>query len=408
MTRHTLRTYPAIRWMLALLVAAPLLMARSSSASQASLYTIRQRFGVGLVTQYAGESDFPGEIADYAGAEDLGFGWYADWSLRENPPPLRDIEYAQMLAVEPWKSTTTDPGYLQTVRTVAEQNTGALWIVGNEPDHPTQGNCSPTEYAQVYHRAYHYLKGVDPTAQIAIGGIVMPSPLRLMWLEQCLQAYSTLYGVAMPVEIWNTHMQLLRENWWDDSAPAWDSDGCCYTGTWGCGYPVGLDPYDAAVRAAALSDLTSCDNADPVLFQQLIWAFREWLVEHGQGDKPLIISEYGVLMPDILLRGGADDVEQFMNVSFTFLLTATDPILGCTADGGRLVQRWLWYSLNGPLPEWVAMGDSWGWTGFNGSLYDYQHPDRLTRFGTLFQDYTSAHAIPRPYDLSIALIRSVR
>jgi len=404
MMRHRLSILLAVGFVASVTFGAILLCAGVSGASPASTYTTRERFGVGLVTSCVGQPGSPNEVADYAGAEDLGFGWYADWRMRLDPPSLRDIEYVQTLDTEPWKSASPDESYLQNVRSVTEHNPGALWIVGNEPDHPDQGNCTPAEYADVYHRAFHFLKAIDPTARVAIGGLVMPSPLRLVWLEQCLTEYQNRYGTAMPVEVWNIHMQLLRENWWDTRAPAYHGR-CCYTGTWGCGCPVGLNPFDDAVRAAALSDLTSCDNADPVLFQQLIWSFREWLVEHDQGDKPLIISEYGVLMPDLLLTNGADDVLRFMNVTFTFMLTASDPVLGYSDDGDRLVQRWLWYSLNGPLPEWVLIGENWCWSGFNGSLYDCQHPDRLTPFGDFFRDYVAGRTIDRPHEMVLTLIR---
>ena len=105
----------------------------------------------------------------------------------------------------------------------------------------------------------------------------------------------------MPVDVWNTHVQLLRENWWDGEVTY--TGRCCDGGAWGALAPVGLDPADPDVRAAALQ-LTSCDNTNGTLFAQQIRDLRQFLVDHGQGDKPLIISEYGVLMPDVLLSGG--------------------------------------------------------------------------------------------------------
>ena len=32
-------------------------------------------------------------------------------------------------------------------------------------------------------------------------------------------------------------------------------------------------------------------------FQQNIIDFRAWMAERGYGDKPLMVSEYGILMP---------------------------------------------------------------------------------------------------------------
>lgn len=401
---------PRLWILLALLSLGLLLAARPPHPAAADnpdgLYTVRERFGVGLVTAHPADPGFPGRLADYAGAETLGFGWYADWSMRANPERPAGIEYAQMLSLEPWREGQPTAAHLATLREVADANPGALWIVGNEPDHLGQGNCTPGEYAGIYHRAYTFLKSADPTAQVAIGGIVMPSPIRLMWLERTLDAYRAAYGHLpghdpMPVDVWNTHVQLLRENWWDGEVTY--TGRCCDGGAWGALAPVGLDPADPDVRAAALQ-LTSCDNTNGTLFAQQIRDLRQFLVDHGQGDKPLIISEYGVLMPDVLLSGGERDVLRLMHDTFTFLLTATDPVLGYSEDGGRLVQRWLWFSLNTPLPTWVpdpVDPRKGSWEGFNGSLYDYAEPTALTPFGELFRDYvaaaSSSSVLPTPF-----------
>lgn len=354
-------------------------------------YTPRQRLGVGLVTAAEGLDGFPGRLSDYGGLDALGLGWYADWGVRLDPERPHGIEYAQVLSVGPWRSDPVPADYLERIAAVARANPGALWIVGNEPEHPGQGNCRPEEYARIYHRAHTHLKSVDPTAQVAIGGIVFPSPLRLWWLERVLEAYRSEYGVEIPVDVWNTHMQILRENWWEQD---YRYDGnCCVGGSWGAGYPVGMNPYDPVVREAALSDLSSCDSADAGLLREFVWEMRRWLVDHGQADKPLIITEYGVLMPNDRLRNGAADVIAFMESTFAFLFTATDPELGYSADGGRLVQRWLWYSLNAPLPE---CHPDYGCTSeYNGALYDWRAPDTLTPYGEAFARQAALWSIER-------------
>lgn len=365
------------------------------------LYTVRERFGIGLATAHPQYPDFPGRLSDYAGVEDLGFGWYADWGARVEPERPAGIEYAQMLSLEAWRAGMPAASYLDHLREVAAANPGALWIVGNEPDHMGQGNCTPQEYADIYHRAYTFLRETDPSAQVAIGGIVMPSPLRLMWLEQVLDAYRAAYSHLpghdpMPVDVWNTHVQLLRENWWDTGYEY--AGKCAISGTWGAQIPPGLDPYDGKVRSAALQ-LSSCDNTNAALFRQQIIDLRWWLVAHGQGDKPLIISEYGVLMPDLLLANGERDVLAFMEDTFDFLLSAADPRLGYSADGGRLVQRWLWFSLNAPLPTWIPDPSDpkrGYWDGFNGSLYDFEEPSTRSPFGELFYSYVAAATLDPP------------
>ncbi|MGC9332535.1 MAG: hypothetical protein ACP5JJ_00175, partial [Anaerolineae bacterium] len=86
------------------------------------------------------------------------------------------------------------------------------------------------------------------------------------------------------------------------------------------------------------------DHDDLDLFRQQIVDFRRWMKERGQQEKPLIVTEYGILMP-AEYGFPLDEVERFMLGSFEFFRTALDPSLGYPDDGYRLVQRWCWFSL---------------------------------------------------------------
>jgi len=89
------------------------------------------------------------------------------------------------------------------------------------------------------------------------------------------------------------------------------------------------------------------DYADDLdLFRQQIVAFRRWLAGHGQQEKELIVTEFGLLMPAEYGFPPAQ-VEAFMVGAFEYLRTAADPALGPAADGYRLVQRWCWFSAVG-------------------------------------------------------------
>jgi hypothetical protein len=72
-------------------------------------------------------------------------------------------------------------------------------------------------------------------------------------------------------------------------------------------------------------------------------------------------------------------VTNYLTASFDFMFTATDEQIGYPADGNRLVQGWVWYSLN---------DDYW-----NGSLFD-PNTKTLTVFGTTWKDYVSNPANP--------------
>ena len=292
---------------------------------------------------------------------------------------------------------------------------GSVIMIGNEPD-SSQDVCIPPIYAQRYHEFYTFIKSHDPTAQVAVAGITQATPLRMQWLNDMVEAYEDRYGEFIPVDIWNTHEQILKEDY--------DGQGCRVPmnpvtahhlyGVWvtdttdlplycknGSG-EVEYCQYDAAGEVAVgqtqIRNNTDYDGSSPYytwqnasfdLFKEHVLRYRSWMKAHGQQDKPLIITEYGVMMPDeYLLPPTQQTALQFMRDTFDYMLGYTDEALGCPSDGYRLVQRWLWFSLNS-RPYDIASKQ-----GYNGSLvYDDQwdtqgRNDALTPFGQIFAEYT--------------------
>jgi len=274
------------------------------------LYSSHERLGVG------------GGMGDrgYGLARLLGFGWYVDWTVRADAFQAPGVEYVPMVRLRNGGFTPDR----ETLRRAAAALPGALWLIGNEPDVKWQDNIGPEAYAQVYHELYVFLKEIDPNCQIAIGGVSQPTPLRLRYLDRILQAYQERYGQSMPVDVWNVHNFILREE--QDS--------------WGVDIPPGMP--DASGR---LYEIADHDNLE--IFRQQIVAFRQWMKERGQQDKPLIVTEYGILMPGEY-GFPPNEVERFMLGTFEFFRTASDSSLGYPRDGYRLVQRWCWFSLADP------------------------------------------------------------
>ena len=101
--------------------------------------------------------------------------------------------------------------------------------------------------------------------------------------------------------------------------------------------PPGI-PYDAGM----LYEIE--DNGDIELFKAQVVAFRRWMAERGLRDKPLIVTEFSILMPPEY-GFPVERVQTFMLAAFGFLMTAADEDLGYPPDGNRLVQRWAWYSV---------------------------------------------------------------
>lgn len=268
----------------------------------------RERFGVGVPV---------GSIADYP-VEHLGIGWYVNWRVEVSPARPGGVAFWQMVRV-------SEGGYrpdAETIRAAALANPGSVWLIGNEPDVEWQDGITPDRYAELYHELYSLLKSIDPTCRVAIGGVTQPTPLRLAYLDRVLAAYQNRYGGPMPVDIWNVHGFLLREE----------------RDSWGVGIPPGFDD----VTHGSLLEIDGHD--DLLAFREQIVAFRRWMADRGQRDRPLVLSEYGILMPwDYGF--GQERVEAFMLATFDLLQTASDDAIGYLPDGNRLVQWWCWYSL---------------------------------------------------------------
>jgi len=304
------------------------------------------RFGVGA------ESD----IGNYA-VNSLRIGWYVDWTATISPARPGGITYIPTIRLRQTGSNSYaySPSGSALSATVAS-NPGALWLIGNEPDRRHwQDSLEPHVYAQAYHELYYLIKSLDPTAQIGAGGIVQPTPLRLQYLDMVLEAYRERYGEPMPVDVWNIHAFILRERSCD-----YYPDDC-----WGAEIPPGIDAPEGM-----LYDIQDNDNIE--IFKQNIERFRRWMAERGYQDCPLIISEFGVQMPQDY-GFPPERVNAYMNATFDYLMTATSTV-GYPADGYRLVQRWAWYSLTDD--------------NFNGWLFDPGTKAR-TVFGDNFALYTS-------------------
>jgi hypothetical protein len=248
----------------------------------------------------------------------LRFGAYLNWRVATDA--AGGIRFWQMVRVN---SGGPSVGY-DRLTEVINSNPGARYLIGNEPDVRWQDNVAPTAYANVYHDIYYFIKERDPSALVAIAGISQSTPLRRAYLDIVLDTYRNTYGESLPVDIFNIHAFILREE--QDS--------------WGVGIPPGMDGW-----SGTLYELDDHDNV--AIFQQNMIDFRNWMAARGYGDKPLVVSEYGILMPADY-GFPPESVASFMTASFDFFLTATSGN-GYAPDGGRLVQWWFWYSVNDDL-----------------------------------------------------------
>lgn len=303
---------------------------------------LRSRLGVGVpleVTQFTFDAD---------DARTLGLGWYLDWHVDPDPVKSEGLEFAQMVRV---RGDNYFPARADIIAAIAA-NPGALWLIGNEPDVMWQDNTTPAQYAARYHELHTLIKTLDPSAQVAIGAVTQVTPLRLQYIEDVLAAYETLTGTPMPVDVWNIHTFILREE----------------RDSWGVSIPPGFE-----VDQGMLWEIADHDNLD--LFKQQIVDFRRWMERNGQRNKPLIVSEYGILMPPEY-GFSTETVTEFMRATFDYLLNTRDEEIGYPDDDNRLVQKVAWYSLSDTVYP-------------TGNLLD-PVTGQLTEVGQAFADYAAS------------------
>jgi len=272
----------------------------------------------------------------------LHAGWYINYNFTPDPIPTAGLWHMPLVSTKDYNQ----PSYnWDALRAAVKANSCKLWLIGNEPDRTgIQDNWPPETYATIYHDFYTFIKNVDPRAKIGIAGVVQATPIRLTYLDRVLAEYQRLYGKKIPVDVWNTHLMILREcNFSTDPSICW-----------GASIPPGLDD----ISQGMMWEPTDNDNIN--LLRTQLFAFREWMANNGEQNKPLIVSEYGILMSDVW---GFNDarINTFMYASFDLFLTAKDSTLGYPADQNRLIQAWAWYSLDDKEFD--------GQEGFNGSLF---------------------------------------
>ncbi len=299
--------------------------------------------------------------------DDLKAGWLVNFNgLADSVPG--NVEDVPIVIVKQVKDgglyldafTVSPPLTEAGLGQVVDGRPGHLWIVGNEVDRGpdpgsvvgVQGDTFPDVYARAYHDVFHFIKERDPSALVANSALVEVTPGRLQYLDLMWQAYLDEYGTAMPVDVWNMHIYILPEAELDGKPNGIAS------------VALGTDP--ALAKRGPGQHYSQCSNPDIYcfaehddlsIFAEQVLAMRKWMYEHGQRLKPLILSEFSILLPYEQDPGGCfvqDEygncftparVKNFLNGSMSYLETAVHPKYGLPYDKNRLVQQWNWFSV---------------------------------------------------------------
>jgi hypothetical protein len=280
---------------------------------------------------------------------DLKAGWYHNWDARAwELTAIPDVEYTPMVGAwgELWGSETE-----QMLRSYIEQcpecyPDGTVWIVGNEPEQDrfdtingvpiTPRAATPEEYAQKYKKYYDMIKGINPTYKVAVGATYddpsWPDATRCNFIPKARQAYEARYGEKMPIDVYTLHAYM--------------------------------------------------DQLDAPLFQleTMVQRKRRIMNDYGDRDKPLLVTEMGVLTALRNPVPSANAISTFMDSAFDYLATATSEELGCPGDANRMVQRWAWFALTSRNP---SQGDDY-WKGTD--LLDI-HTGNMTPAGQTYASY---------------------
>lgn len=349
----------------------------------------------------------------------IGAGWFLTFG--PNKPavtPANDARFVPVLRVNEELSGETftgvwyvggknGPAAKTYVQNLVATQPGALWLVGNEIDRLTQDEITPAVYARAYHDIYGWIKEADPTAQVAISGLVEVTPARLWYLDEVWNSYQALYGTPMPVDVWNMHIYIINELLYDGQPGA-------------AHIPVGFNPAShPEIVLKRLSDLSNpnakemcadpdiycyAEHDDMGIFAEQVVAMRTWMKAHGQQNKPLILSEYSLLWPYETFSNGACDflidergncfdpvrVSTFMVNTFNYLENTKDANLGYPLDDNRLVQQWMWFSLYVPHETETEPA----YPGAASNLLN-QGYTALTPMGTTFRNYVAAQPVKR-------------
>jgi hypothetical protein len=283
-------------------------------------------------------------------AERLGAGWYLDWRAVGTIDDR--LDYWKLVRV-------TAQGYhptLARIRIIAREDPGKIWILGNEPDVIWQDNVSPEAYARAYGQLYDTIKGADPTALIAVGGISQATPLRLKYLDRVLHAYQEIYGQPLPADWWTVHGYVLREQ----------------RNSWGVEIPPGFQEDQGILYEIG-------DHGRLDYFEKQLRDFRDWMKRNGYQNAPLALTEFGILMPSEY-GFPPEFVTGYLKDTFTLLTELRDETTGYPGDDFHLVQRWAWFSLSDPNYP-------------TSNLADLEH-DRLTLVGQAFREFVISATAP--------------
>ena len=220
--------------------------------------------------------------------------------------------------------------FIQQTIEYSDDHRGNYWAVANEPN--WRPYFTPEDYARSFHTYATFVKGLDPTAKMTSGGILVshfytgPNYAGTewnVWIDEFRAAYESLYGTPPPVDVWDIH------------------------------------PYDAC---SYFEDVTPARRAiDNII------AMRQYLDNVGLTDDPIWISEVACFTDD------SQTQVDYINELFAWLNENAE---------AYKVERWFW---------WGSTTKAFGPTGlfdgpYNRDNINVQGDAYMKQMGRVFVD----------------------
>jgi hypothetical protein len=311
-----------------------------STEVKAATNPVECRFGITVPAWPNG--DWPNKTVASYDLTTVGVGYYLDWTSSRSPTVPQSISFVHVLQI----GNGSFAGVKANLKTKVENNLGAVWIVGNEPDNNRnneQDDVTAEVYAARFFDLATIIRATDPSAKITFGTIIMSTKLRIRYIQRAWDELKRLTGseanASALVDIWTPHGFILNEE-----APT-----AANPGPWGSGIPLGFENDHADQE---IVDITEIGNLDKFITRMK--RFRQFMKDNGEQNKPLWLTEYGILAasqdpPNSTVQYylyPESVTAKFFSDTVNWMESYIDPNLGMPGDGNRLIQKWFWYSLN--------------------------------------------------------------
>jgi len=221
--------FPTAPWLLLAIAASLAASTEAASLRPASPQDLESRYACGGGGTYAPETgiqwyrEWDGCYVKYPSRLGMPHKMWTVGKMDNRPATMRGGPDNVVLTLPYPGSYTPDPTlitnifnaeapFIQQTIQYSTAHLGNYWSVANEPN--WWPRFAPADYALEFHLYATFIKGLDPTAKITTGGLLVsnyytgPTYTWIKWwdwIDQFRAAYQSAYGTPPPVDVWDIH-----------------------------------------------------------------------------------------------------------------------------------------------------------------------------------------------------------